>query len=65
MVFEVFCFVLVREGQSLSSALSGYRYKNKRRTGHASNFSPSIVIFLLYTLKQSKKSCVEVVGFIC
>lgn len=60
------CFVLIGEGQSLSLALTGYRYKNKRRTEHTSNFSSSVLLYSSFTsLSNLKKSCVEVGGFIC
>jgi len=54
--FEVSCFVLVREGPSLSLALTGYRHQNKRRTGCTSNFSSSILLSSHFTSLSDLKN---------
>lgn len=41
--------VLIGEEQPVSLALTGYRYKNKRRTGHTFDFSPSILLSSYFT----------------
>lgn len=41
--------VQIGEGQPLSLSLTCYRYKNKRRTGHTFDFSPSILLSSYFT----------------